>query len=99
MTGPIKFSPLVLQETLLPIQDTYQCPTIADARLQVCAGGEGTSGCTGDSGGPLSCFDNGVWVLDGIVSSGRGDCFPLEPSVFTRVSSFVDWIDSTIAGN
>ncbi|XP_078377135.1 proproteinase E-like [Oculina patagonica] len=98
VAGPFKFDPLVLQETPLPIQDTSQCQSIADPRLQLCAGGAGTSACKGDSGGPLSCFDNGVWVLEGITSSGRDDCFPFVPSVFTRVSSFVDWIGSTIAG-
>lgn len=98
VTGQPKLSPMVLQEVELPIQEPFKCPGI-DPLLQMCAGGEGASGCTGDSGGPLSCFDNGVWVLDGITSFGRRDCFPLQPSVYTRVSSFVDWIDSTIAGN
>ena len=66
----------------------------------MCAGGEGTSACTGDSGGPLTCLDaSGVWVLEGITSFGRQDCFPYQASVFTRVSSFVDWMDSIIAGN
>lgn len=89
---------MVLQEAILPIQEPSKCQGI-DARLQVCAGGEGTSTCQGDSGGPLSCFDNGVWVLEGITSFGNVHCFPHHPSVYTRVSSFVDWIDSTIAGN
>ena len=96
--GTADIQPPVLQEVPLPIQQPFRCPGIIDPRLQLCAGGAGTSACRGDSGGPLVCFDRGVWVLEGITSSGRTDCFPLQPSVFTRVSSFVDWIHSTIAG-
>lgn len=97
MKEPFKTKPMVLQEAILPIQEPFKCPGIDDARLQVCAGGNGTSACQGDSGGPLSCFDNGVWVLEGITSFGSDDCVTHQPSVYTRVSSFVDWIDLTIA--
>lgn len=50
----------------------------------------------GDSGGPLSCLIDGVWTVHGVVSYGpAGMCNQYQkPTVFTRVSSFVDWIIS-----
>lgn len=95
-TSPIKFSPLVLQETVLPLQEPFKCHPINPV-MQLCAGGEGKSACTGDSGGPLVCFDNGIWVLEGITSWGSQDCFPFQPSVYTRVSSFEGWIRAIIS--
>ncbi|KAG7259837.1 hypothetical protein CRUP_010492, partial [Coryphaenoides rupestris] len=67
----------------------------------VCAGGDGVvSGCNGDSGGPLNCQNaQGAWEVHGIVSFGLGlSCnYPKKPTVFTRVSSYVDWINSVTA--
>ncbi|KAM9332635.1 chymotrypsin-like elastase family member 2A [Pholidichthys leucotaenia] len=63
----------------------------------VCAGGDGIiSGCQGDSGGPLNCFTGGAWRVHGVVSYGpAGMCNQLyKPTVFTRVSSFEDWLYS-----
>ena len=50
----------------------------------------------GDSGGPLSCFTDGAWRVHGVVSYGpSGWCNQVtKPTVFTRVSSFIDWINS-----
>lgn len=51
----------------------------------------------GDSGGPLNCRrTDGAWEVQGIVSFGSGlSCnFPKKPTVFTRVSSYIDWISS-----
>ncbi|XP_020791299.1 elastase-1-like [Boleophthalmus pectinirostris] len=62
----------------------------------VCAGGDGLiSGCQGDSGGPLNCYTDGAWRVHGVVSYGpAGMCNQLrKPTVFTRVSSFIDWIN------
>lgn len=49
----------------------------------------------GDSGGPLNCqAENGSWEVRGIVSFGSGlSCNTLKkPTVFTRVSAYIDWI-------
>lgn len=50
----------------------------------------------GDSGGPLNCFTDGDWRVHGVVSYGpSGFCNQWrKPTVFTRVSSFLDWIYS-----
>lgn len=61
----------------------------------LCAGvPDGWKGqCSGDSGGPL--LVNGEQV--GIVSWSRKPCtVPPYPGVFTKVSSYVDWILKTI---
>ncbi|KAI4824576.1 hypothetical protein KUCAC02_013079 [Chaenocephalus aceratus] len=93
----------ILQQALLPVVDHATC-TKSDwwgaqvKETMVCAGGDGVvSGCNGDSGGPLNCRrTDGEWEVQGIVSFGSGlSCnFPKKPTVFTRVSSYIDWISS-----
>ncbi|MDR0333278.1 MAG: trypsin-like serine protease [Dysgonamonadaceae bacterium] len=66
---------------------------------EIAATGTGSirqGGCHGDSGGPLTTLStSGKPVLIGITSFGRTDCVGTNqnsPSIFTRVSSIVDWI-------
>ncbi|KFQ93864.1 Chymotrypsin-C, partial [Nipponia nippon] len=49
----------------------------------------------GDSGGPLNCQLGGLWEVSGIVSfgSGLGCNTAKKPTVFTRVSAYIDWIN------
>ncbi|XP_037550062.1 chymotrypsin-like elastase family member 2A [Nematolebias whitei] len=71
-------------------------------RTMLCAGGDGIiSGCHGDSGGPLNCLTDGAWRVHGVVSYGpAGMCNQVsKPTVFTRVSSFIDWMYSVTGGN
>ena len=71
-----------------------------DDESMLCAGFGGNSavsGCNGDSGGPLSCSEGGKYVLRGAVSWGIPKCPGGDTySVFTRISSFVDWIENHI---
>ncbi|CAK8696797.1 unnamed protein product [Clavelina lepadiformis] len=55
---------------------------------KICAGGEtGKDSCNGDSGGPLLCLENGVYVVHGIVSYGSKTCgLPLLPGIYSKVS-------------
>ena len=46
----------------------------------------------GDSGGPLQCEVDGEWHLVGVASrTGPPDCENY-PSVYIRVSKYLDWI-------
>jgi len=70
-----------------------------------CAGEEGKDSCNGDSGGPmvinifnkqnkklLSNNGESHWIQVGIVSFGPTACGEALPGVYTRVSSYMDWI-------
>lgn len=67
---------------------------------QVCAGGEkDKDSCKGDSGGPLM---NTVksrseqWYVEGIVSFGATCGSEGIPGIYTRVESFLDWINRNV---
>ncbi|TMS16379.1 Chymotrypsin-C [Larimichthys crocea] len=75
----------ILQQALLPVVDHATC-TKPD-----------WWGFQGDSGGPLNCQNtSGAWEVHGIVSFGSGLSCNLakKPTVFTKVSSYIDWINS-----
>ncbi|XP_060655180.1 chymotrypsin-2-like [Drosophila nasuta] len=50
--------------------------------------------CNGDSGGPLAIRnEDGTSTIVGLTSFGMdGNCDPNTPTIFTRVSSFLQWI-------
>ncbi|XP_048487059.1 trypsin CFT-1-like [Plutella xylostella] len=97
-TNCSKSSPLGLRRVGLRKVDRDTCaarhPRYFSYNIMLCAGLLGVGGagtCKGDSGGPL--VYNGVVV--GVTSFGRrcGDSF--YPHVFTRVSSYTNWINNT----
>lgn len=61
----------------------------------------GKDSCQGDSGGPLmrpSVQNNKVvYFQEGIVSYGIGCARQDVPGVYTRVSTFIDWISEKVA--
>ncbi|XP_062610923.1 transmembrane protease serine 9-like [Saccostrea cucullata] len=61
--------------------------------------GDGTHGpCKGDSGSPMSCKYDGKYYITGVVSWGSEDCKQKGyPSVFTRVTSYLDWINKHVS--
>jgi len=72
----------------------YNVLTVRDSNICVSTLG-GKSSCNGDSGGPLSFINNGVYNQVGVVSFGSSKGCELEiPAAFARVSSFTDWIKS-----
>ncbi|XP_031949717.1 LOW QUALITY PROTEIN: chymotrypsin-like elastase family member 1 [Corvus moneduloides] len=97
----------VLLQAYLPVVDYQTCssPSYWGSTVKntmVCAGGDGVrSGCQGDSGGPLHCAVNGQYQVHGVTSfvSSLGCNVLRKPTVFTRVSAYVSWINSVIAQN
>ena len=54
----------------------------------------------GDSGGPLlfRVDEYEPWILVGIISGGTNQCGQGAPSISTRVSHYMDWIQETLEG-
>ena len=90
----------VLQKAEVPAVSNARCDQAYDRIFpeQICAGYEegGVGSCAGDGGAPLVCTSPaGNSVLQGIGSFGRGCARPGLFNGYTRVSSFVDWIQTT----
>ncbi|CAH0712956.1 unnamed protein product, partial [Brenthis ino] len=72
---------------------------------QLCGGklSGGVDSCQGDSGGPLQVKidlpelgEGAMHFIIGVTSFGIGCGLPNQPGVYTRVSSFIDWIESIV---
>ena len=91
----------ILQQVNLPLQTDTGCEantvSIFDASTMICAGDDdgGEGACNGDSGGPL-LLSSGEQV--GIVSWGSGCASAGNPSVFTRLAVYDDWIENFLSG-
>ncbi|KAM8782489.1 cathepsin G-like [Rhynchonycteris naso] len=85
-----------LRDVRLKVQRDQSCSSrfgnVYKAQTQICIGDqrERKAAFRGDSGGPFVCNN----VAQGIVSYGDGTGTP--PEVFTRVSSFLPWINRTM---
>lgn len=94
-----------LQEVDMPTIATDTCqalyPDAAIGQGQLCAGHDlvDKDSCQGDSGGQLVAFDkNGCPYQIGIVSWGEKCAIPGRYGVYTRVSSFAQWIRENVPG-
>lgn len=102
----------VLQMVQVPVIDNKPCedlykkmeyvaPGRFDKRV-MCAGflEGGKDSCQGDSGGPmvLPIFENGRFPIYqiGVVAYGNGCARKDSPGVYSRVTSFIDWIQQQI---
>jgi secreted trypsin-like serine protease len=83
------------------VHESLQVPDFTIGDTEICATGPlgGKDSCFGDSGGPLVApADTPLgYVQVGIVSWGVQCGNPLFPGVYTRVSSFSDWINRTMS--
>ncbi|XP_060849917.1 venom protease-like isoform X2 [Rhopalosiphum padi] len=91
-----------LKEVRVPIIDNEYCQWMIYRELKqvrgvviddrkLCAGEQGKSACSGDSGGPLMWLKKKQFYLIGINSYGQVEC-GVTPDVYTKVSSYIDWI-------
>lgn len=95
--GPASKKLLQIQ---VPVTDNESCDKVytpEGARVlskQLCAGFPkgGKDACQGDSGGPLMLPKGNVYYLIGIVSYGKGCAKAGFPGVYSRVTSYLDWI-------
>ncbi|XP_045605800.1 trypsin-1 [Procambarus clarkii] len=88
-----------LQKVSLPVWSDSDCQFAYEGEIEegmFCAGLKegGHDACGGDSGGPLACDDLDTRYLAGIVSWGFGCGRPDFPGVYTKVSHYIDWINS-----
>jgi secreted trypsin-like serine protease len=95
--------PTILQKSSIPVITTAQCSSamsgVGGANIwenHICVQDpQGNTGaCNGDSGGPLNCPGVVAGVASWVVSSGLGACLTDYPSVYTRTSTYLDWIAS-----
>ncbi len=95
-----------LQQVLVPIISTaqanaagwYNGAVTANMFAAGFAAGQKDS-CQGDSGGPYMVPDgSGGYALAGAVSWGNGCAQAQQPGIYTRLSNFRTWIDSTMSG-
>ncbi len=96
--------PSVLQQALIPFVDSAQCQDRLgldfDPASMLCAGvlssapgkNDGVDACFGDSGGPLMLQTGSGWKLAGLASWGLACVSDRYWGVYTRASSFIDWI-------
>jgi len=90
----------MLREVDLPIMTNSVCGYYLGHNhvhtSNICAGyaSGGKDSCQGDSGGPLVCKKDGVWKIAGVVSWGYGCAMRNSPGVYTRVSSYLSWIET-----
>ncbi|XP_014271508.1 venom protease [Halyomorpha halys] len=92
----------VLQQVQVPVVENENC-TKAYKKMQysitgnqICAGKEGKDSCQADSGGPLLLPDAERYYQIGIVSTGYKCGEPDYPGVYTRITSYLDWINNNI---
>lgn len=101
----------IKQKALVPVVDTDRCHYIyhrnrieLEKEKVICAGGNGSDTCPGDSGGPLMASldvdgDTRYYAL-GIVSFGPRDCgLKGIPAIYTNVEYFMDWIIQKLRDN
>ncbi|XP_078508617.1 serine protease 53-like [Lissotriton helveticus] len=54
--------------------------------------------CSGDSGGPVVCNEDGTWFLAGVISFSLACHLPNSPTIFSAVPTFSNWIKTNTAG-
>nr|XP_055058682.1 vitamin K-dependent protein C-like isoform X2 [Misgurnus anguillicaudatus] len=87
----------------IPLVDTKECSKHMMNNLtqnMLCAGvlGQVKDACEVDSGGPMMTLFHDTWFLLGLVSWGEGCGHRDQLGIYTKVSSYLNWIDSVRQG-
>lgn len=95
-------SAVALMKAMVPVADSAACnaPDSYNGAIKpgmMCAGQKDVDSCQGDSGGPLVWRTADGPVLVGVVSWGEGCGRQLKYGVYTRVSSYANWIAQMLA--
>ncbi|CAG7677633.1 unnamed protein product [Allacma fusca] len=89
-----------LQEVHVPILENSDCkkayPSIRDSMICAAEAEGGKDSCQGDSGGPMVLEEDSQKTLIGLVSWGIGCACKGYPGVYTRVTSYLKWIQDGI---
>jgi len=96
--------PNVLQKAPIGVLSTADCQAIFlnpgtivwDHQICLLDAATTTGACNGDSGGPANYNDGTTTFVVGITSWGTsllGNCVQNRPSVYTRTSGYLDWIN------
>ncbi|XP_321961.3 chymotrypsin BI [Anopheles gambiae] len=87
-----------LMKVNLILRTEEDCQTIGKIdETQICAGGyKNVTGCTADSGGPLTVTIDGEQMQIGVLSYGEKPCQARLPIVYSSVMYFHDWIQDAI---
>lgn len=90
-----------LLKVKLPVVNQDTCTKSTEKILtdnMFCAGykTEARDACSGDSGGPLVVSYRNTWYLMGVVSWGDGCAKDGKYGIYTRVSNYIPWIETTI---
>ncbi|XP_063114896.1 vitamin K-dependent protein C [Cavia porcellus] len=93
----------ILNSIRIPVAPHTECTQVMNSVVSenmLCAGilGDSRDACDGDSGGPMVASFQGTWFLVGLVSWGEGCGVPNNYGVYTKVSRYLDWINSHITG-
>ena len=98
--------PDLLQEGIVPIRTKEDCKERYGRNFvpdkNICIGGRGIVARDGDSGGPLTCIrlskrrDELYYTLYGLSSFSAAKLTSRLPSVYTKVSMYVEWINEKI---
>jgi transmembrane serine protease 3 len=95
----------VLMQVGVPTINTRECNAMykkagitIDSYAMICAGYKtgGKDACQGDSGGPFVVKNGDAFTLQGVVSFGVGCARPGMPGVYTRVSTYVGWLQTYV---
>ncbi|XP_076042404.1 brachyurin-like isoform X2 [Oratosquilla oratoria] len=88
----------ILRNVDLPVITNDECAMtfggVITKNVICTSGAGGRSTCQGDSGGPLNYKAHSRVETRGIVSFGSNKCEQGLPAVFTRVTAYLDWIET-----